>query len=63
MADVIVGSEVESFVSRVNGKKISRVKVYNDTQNTHNSAIVRAIKTSIQNIMKEEPVALETLNL
>jgi Leucine-rich repeat (LRR) protein len=63
MADVIVGSEVESFVSRINGKKISRVKVYNDAQNTHNSAIVRAIKTSIQNIMKEEPVSLETLNL
>lgn len=61
MADVIVGSEVESFVSRINGKKISRVKVYNDAQNTHNSAIVRAIKTSIQNIMLEEPVAIETL--
>ncbi len=61
IADVIVGSEVESFVSKINGKKISRVKVYNDAQNTHNSAIVRAIKTSIQNIMKEEPVALETL--
>lgn len=63
MNDVIVGSEVEHFVSRVNGKKISRVKVYNDTQNTHNSTIVRAIKSSIQNIMNEEPVAIETLNI
>ncbi len=63
MTDVIIGSEVESFVSKINGKKLSRVKVYNDTQNTHNSAIVKAVKSSIQNIMKEEPVALETLNI
>ena len=63
MENVIIGSEVEGFVSRVNGKKISRVKVYNDAQNTHNSAITRAIKSSIQNIMKEEPVAIETLNI
>jgi hypothetical protein len=63
MENVIIGSEVENFVSRINGKKISRVKVYNDAQNTHNSAITRAIKSSIQNILKEEPVSIETLNI
>lgn len=63
MQNVIVGTEVDNFVSKVNGKKISRVKVYNDAQNTHNSAITRAIKSSIQNILKEEPVAIESLNI
>lgn len=63
MENVIIGSEVENFVSKINGKKISRVKVYNDAQNTHNSAITRAIKSSIQNILKEEPVSIETLNI
>lgn len=58
---VLTGQDVETFINKINGKRISRLKVYNDGQNTHNSAITRAIKDSIKNLMDEEPVDLNTL--
>jgi Leucine-rich repeat (LRR) protein len=58
---VLTGQDVNSFVDKINGKRITRVKVYNDGQNTHNSSITRAIKDSIKNLMNEEPTDLNTL--
>jgi Leucine-rich repeat (LRR) protein len=58
---VLTGQDVNEFVNKVNGKRITRLKVYNDGQNTHNSAITRAIKESIKNLMEEEPADLNNL--
>jgi Leucine-rich repeat (LRR) protein len=58
---VLTGQDVNEFVNKINGKRLTRLKVYNDGQNTHNSAITRAIRDSIKNLMDEEPIDLNTL--
>ena len=45
--------EIVLLLYRINNRQSSTVKIYNDNQNVHNSAIVNAIKSSIKNIMKE----------
>lgn len=61
--DVLTGDNLMNFIESVNRNKINKVKVYNDNQNTHNSTITRAIKASIENLMKEEAVNLDSLKI
>jgi hypothetical protein len=61
--DVLTGDNLMNFIESVNKNKINKVKVYNDKQNTHNSTITRAIKASIENLLKEEAVNLDSLKI
>ena len=48
--------QVERFLYRINNKQDSFVRVYADGQNTHDSSIVRSVKASLANILKEDVI-------
>lgn len=61
--DVLTGDNLMNFIESVNKNKINKIKVYSDSQNTHNSTITKAIKKSIEALMKEEAINLDSLKI
>jgi Leucine-rich repeat (LRR) protein len=45
---------LDTLLNLIHNRQHTNVKVYTDRQNVHNSSIVRAIRSSIDNLMKEE---------
>lgn len=63
LGDVLTGDNLLNFIDSINKNKINKVKVYNDNQNTHNSTITKAIKSSIEALLKEDSIDLDSLKI
>ena len=48
--------QVERFLQRIEDRQGSGVRLYTDGQNVHDSAVVKSVRTSLTEILKEEVV-------